>query len=194
MQKTLITALLVAFISIGAIAQSAKPNLQHRIYPGTVTTTDGEIIKGYIVNRDNEANQSKCIFYTDMNDERTRKVYKPSELKGYSVENFQYKSMDYSGNISIGKATRSFLFISKPGAITMYIYFIGGEEQPVWQKDDEEPVSNASMLFGFKKAMTKLVGDNADLAGKIDRKEKGYGKLDIMAIVDEYNTWAASKK
>ncbi|HTI59732.1 hypothetical protein [Mucilaginibacter sp.] len=194
MQKTLITALLMAFISIGAIAQNTKPNLEHRIYPGTVTTTDGETIKGYIRNTGNENNQNKCTFYTDMDDERTKKVYKPSELKGFSIENFQYKSMDYSGNIGLGKATRSFLFIAKPGVISMYLYFIGGEEQPVWQKGDEEPVSNASMLFGFKKAMQKLVGDDTDLAGKIDRKEKGYGKLDIMTIVDEYNTWAASKK
>jgi len=194
MQKNFFTIMLITFISIGAAAQNTKPNLEYRIYPGTVTTTDGQTIKGYVDNRDNESNQSKCIFYTDMHDGRTRKVYKPSELLGYSVENFQYKSMDYSGNISIGKATRSFLFILKPGPIGTYLYFISREEQPVWQKGDEEPVSNASMLFGFKKAVLKLVGDDADLAGKIDRKEKGYGKLDIMAIVDEYNTWAAAKK
>ena len=186
--------MLVTLISIGAAAQNAKPNLEYRIYPGTVTTTDGQTLKGYVYNQDRESNQSKCIFYTDMNDGRTRKVYKPSDLQGYSVENLQYKSMDYSGNISLGKATRSFLFIAKPGPVSMYIYYISREEQPVWQKGDEEPVSNAQMLFGFKKAMVKLVGDDADLAGKIDRKEKGYGKLDIMAIVDEYNTWAASKK
>ena len=32
------------------------------------------------------------------------------------------------------------------------------------------------------------------LPGRSTEKEKGYGKLDIMAIVDEYNTWAAAKK
>jgi len=186
--------MLVAFIGMSAVAQSTKPNLEYRLYPGTVTTQDGQTISGYVSNRDNESNQSKCIFYTDMHDGRTKKVYKPSELKGYSVENIQYKSMDYSGNIGIGKATRSFIFIAKPGPISSYIYFIDRDEQPIWQKGDEEPVSNATMLFGFKKAITKLVGDDADLAGKIDRKEKGYGKLDIMAIVDEYNTWAAAKK
>jgi len=194
MQKNLFTIMLLTLISISALAQNSKPNLEYRIYPGTVTTTDGQTLKGYVYNQDRESNQSKCIFYTDMNDGRTRKVYKPADLQGYSVENIQYKSMDYSGNISIGKATRSFLFIAKPGPVSMYVYYISREEQPVWQKGDEEPVSNASMLFGFKKAMLKLVGDDADLAGKIDRKEKGYGKLDIMAIVDEYNTWAAAKK
>jgi len=50
------------------------------------------------------------------------------------------------------------------------------------------------MLFGFKKSMLKLVGDDAELAAKIERKDKGYGRLDIIAIVDEYNAWAASKK
>ncbi|MBS1503445.1 MAG: hypothetical protein JST32_15360 [Bacteroidetes bacterium] len=194
MQKTFFITLLAVLISIGAAAQDNKPNLEYRIYPGTVTTTDGQTIQGYVYNQDRETNQSKCIFYTDMHDSRTRKVYKPADLKGYSVENNQYKSMDYSGNIGIGKASRSFVFIAKPGAISTYLYFIGRDEQPVWQKGDEEPVSNATMLFGFKKAITKLVGDDADLAGKIDRKEKGYGKLDIMAIVDEYNTWAAAKK
>jgi hypothetical protein len=196
MKKNLFAILLIAIISIqtSAWAQTSKPNLEYRLYPGTITTTDGQTIKGYVYNQDNEQNQSKCIFYTDANDGRSKKVYKPSDLQGYTVENIQYKSLNYSGNIGLGKGDRSFLFIAKPGAVSTYLYFISRGEQPVWQKGDEEPVSNASMLFSFKKNMIKLVGDDAELAGKIDRKEKGYGKLNILTIVDEYNTWAASKK
>lgn len=194
MQKSVYIMLLAAFVSISAAAQTRQLNLEYRAYPGTITTPDGQTVKGYVDYLRRGENQNKCIFFTDINDPGTMKVYKPSDLKGYSIENYQYKSVDYSGNIGFIKATRSFLFVTKAGAITTYVYSINGNEQLVWQKGDEEPVSNASMLLSFKKSMVKLVSDDADLAGKIDRKEKGYGKLDIMAIVDEYNTWATPKK
>jgi len=193
MLKSFFTLLLIAIISIQANAQGTKPNLEHRLYPGTVTTLDGQIIKGYIANHDNEENQEKCTFYLDDHDGKSKTVYKPKDLLGYSVENFQYKSINYSGNISFGKAGRSFVFIAKPGAITTFIYFLRGE-QLVWQKGDDEPVSNSSMLLSYRKSLLKLVGDDAELAAKIEGKEKGYGMLNLDAIVDEYNTWAASKK
>jgi hypothetical protein len=83
--------------------------------------------------------------------------------------------------------------VVKPGAITTCVYLIERDEQPVWQKGDEEPVSNASMLFSFKKNVLKLVGDYPELAAKIENKEKGYGLLNLQAIIDEYNAWYAAK-
>jgi len=136
MKKSFYLLLLATIISAGAKAQDTKPNLEYRLYPGTITTTDGQTIAGYVYNQDNGQNQNKCIFYTDANDGRSKKVYKPADLQGYSVENFRYKSLNYSGNIGIGKGDRSFLFIAKPGAISTLLYFINHEEQPVWQKGD----------------------------------------------------------
>lgn len=73
------------------------------------------------------------------------------------------------------------------------VYFIENEQQPVWQKGNDEPVSNSQLLFGFKKNAVKLVNDDAELVGKIERKEKGYGMLSLDKIVDEYNAWAAAQ-
>ncbi|WP_295794754.1 hypothetical protein [Mucilaginibacter sp.] len=193
MYKILCTTMLIALISIQANAQTGKFNLDRHLYPGSITKTDGQVIKGYIFNQGKEANQRECLFYTDADDLRTKIVFKPADLVGYSIENFQYKSMNYSGNIGFGKNGRNFLLVLKPGAIGEYIYYLG-EEQVVLQKGDEEPVSNASLFLGFRKSMLKLVGDDTELAGKIDRKEKGYGLTSLDAIVDEYNKWAASKK
>jgi hypothetical protein len=193
MSKIFYTFLLVSVLSIAANAQGSKPNLEYRAYPGTVTTLDGQTIKGYVLNGDNVRNQRKCIFFTDLNDGRTKTTYNPSDLIGYTVENIQYKSLSYSGNIGFGKAGRNFLFVAKPGAVATYIYFAPGD-QLVWQKGDEEPVSNASMLMSFKKSAIKLFSDDAELIQKIENKEKGYGMLRIDSIVDEYNKWAAAKK
>lgn len=148
---------------------------------------------GFVQNGDRERNQTKCIFYTNADDAKTKKTYKPSELKGYTIEDNHYRSVAYSGNINFGKAGRNFLLITQPGRISMYSYFLD-DEQLVWQKGDEEPVNNASMLFSFKKNALKLLGDNTELSGKIERKEKGYGMTDIMGIVAEYNKWYDAKK
>ncbi|WP_342644376.1 hypothetical protein [Mucilaginibacter sp. CSA2-8R] len=179
-----------------AHAQQGNYSLLNRgIHPGTVTLTDGQLLKGFVMFKDREANQKECIFYTDYNDPSSQKVFQPKELNGYTIENDQYKSIPYSGNIGFGKPSRSFVFTVKPGTIGSYAYWSGiGNEQLLWQKGNDEPISNSSMFFSFKKNMLKLIGDNPEMAAKVDRKEKGYTMMNTAQIIDEYNTWAESKK
>ncbi|MDB5030062.1 hypothetical protein [Mucilaginibacter sp.] len=194
MKKMLLLVLFTTAISLHAMSQEyTKPQLSRGVHPGTITTLDGQTVKGYIYYDDRQANQKKCIYYTDFNDVHTEKVYKPADIAGYTIENMQYKSINYSGNIGFGKGNRNFVYITQPGAITTFTYW-APTEQLLWQKGDEEPFSNASMVFGFKKTMLNLVGDDVELAGKVDRKDKGYGILGVATIVNEYNAWAASKK
>lgn len=196
MKKILYLLTVISLFSISASAQSqqyTRPDLSYGIHPGTITDLNGQVTNGYIENGDYTHNEKKCVFYTDYNDKNTKKVYKPAELKGYSIENIQYKSIAYSGNISFGKPDQQFVFIARPGAITTFVYW-APEEQLVWQKGDDAPVSNSSMMFGFKKNMIKLVGDDTELADKINNKEKGYGLTSIDKIIDEYNTWAQAQK
>jgi hypothetical protein len=193
-KKLLFLMLLMVCIAFKIRAQQAtSTDLPHGVHPGTVTTADGQTLQGYVVEQDYVRNQKECIFYTNYKDARTERIFHPDDLKGYSIENHQYQTIAYSGNLSFGKANKNFFYISKPGAITTYVYY-APQPQVFWQKGDEEPVSNSSMLFGFKKAAIKLVGDDAELAAKIDRKEKGYGMMNLEQIVDEYNAWANSKK
>jgi hypothetical protein len=165
------------------------------VHPGTVILADGQVLKGFVIYKNREANQKECIFYTDYNDPSSQKIYQAKELNGYTIENDQYKSIPYNGNMGFGKLSRNFVFTVKPGIIGSYAYWSGaGTEQMLWQKGNDEPVSNTSMLLSFKKSMLKLVGDNAEIAAKVDRKEKGYTMMNTEQIIQEYNTWAESKK
>jgi hypothetical protein len=193
---------LLMLLSISALSVKAqqqtytKSQLTYGVHPGTVTTLDGQILNGFVINVDDKQNQDQCIFYTDYKDSRSKQVYKPADIAGYSIENDQYKSISYNGNMSLGfgKPAKHFVYVAQPGAITTFVFYVQRDQQLVWQKGKDEPVSNASMLLSFKKSMLKLVGDDADLAAKIDRKDKGYGMLNIVQIVNEYNTWAAAKQ
>lgn len=197
MKKLLnLIATMVLFVSF-AHAQDQKyvdPNLSEGTHPGTVITLDQKVIQGYIVNRDHMQNQKKCIFYTDYNNPATRKEYLPTEIAGYTIENLQYKSIPYSGNIGSGKGNQQFVFMAKPGfAINTFIYY-APEKQILWQKGDEDPVSNATMLFSFKKTLLKLLGDDPDLATIINDKGRAYLMMNLDNLVDQYNTWAQNKK
>ncbi len=189
--------LLLVFITSTTAFRSAaqdyaKNSLSYKIYPGTVTTLDGKVIEGYVLNQSSEQNQKECIFYADANDSRSKKIYRPEDLISYNIENYQYRTVNYSGPIKIGKSVRRFAFVAKPGAITTYAYW-GPQEEMFWAKGNEEPVTGTSLAMGFKKNMAKLIGDDTELMGKVDRKEKGYGMLNILDIINEYNQKALTK-
>ena len=80
MYKNLCTVLLLIFISIQTQAQTGKFNLERRLYPGSVTKADGQVIRGFIFNQGKEDNQRQCLFYTDADDMRTKTVFKPADL------------------------------------------------------------------------------------------------------------------
>jgi len=192
---SLIAALLL-FVSF-AKAQGQNyvdPNLKRGIHPGTVTTLDKKVLQGYVFNGDHVQNQKRCIFYTDYNDANTKTEYSPSDIAAYTIENLQYKSIPYSGNIGSGKGDQQFVYIAKPGfAINTFVYYTPGQ-QILWQKGDEDPVSNASMLLSFKKTLLNLIGDDPDLAAIVNEKGRVYLMMNLDNLVDQYNTWAQAKK
>jgi len=192
MKKIICYLLLLSAMCNGVTAQQKNNYSYRQLYPGYIIGLQNDTIRGFIEYGERETNQTKCIFYTNAEDRKTKKIYKPSELKGYTMEDLHYRSVDYSGNIGFFKAQKSFLLITTPGYVNSYVYYLDGE-QLVWQRGDEAPISNASMLMGFKKNILKLVGDDTELAAKIEKGEKGYGMLSIMTIIEEYNTWHASK-
>ena len=171
----------------------AKPASEYGIRPGTIVTLDGKTTEGYVFNAVITENQKKCIFYKDYKDSRTQKNYLPEELLEYSIENDHYKSISYSGALKFGKADKHFIYVAKPGIIAGYVFW-APEEQFFWAKANEEPVAAGSLFLGFKKNMLKLIGDDAELAAKVERKEKGYGPLNVLDIINEYNKRAETKK
>ncbi len=46
----------------------------------------------------------------------------------------------------------------------------------------------------WRKAMSELVSENAELATKVSNKDKGYGLFNHYDIITEYNNWHAANK
>ncbi|MDR3696144.1 hypothetical protein [Mucilaginibacter sp.] len=197
MKQLLSLTAALLFIVAFANAQDQKyvdANLKRGIHPGTVTTLDKKVLQGYVFNGDHMQNQKHCIFYTDYNDPNTKTEYSPSDLVAYTIENLQYKSIPYSGNIGSGKGDQQFVYVAKPGfAINTFVYYTPAQ-QILWQKGDEDPVSNATMLFSFKKTLLNLLGDDPDLAATVNEKGRAYLMMNLDNLVDKYNTWAQAKK
>ncbi len=183
-------------------------------YPGYIITNAGDTVKGFVEHGDRTRNQNKCIFYTDVKDRKTKKTYKPDELKGYAVGDKVYRSMHYSGGLF--SKPLNFVLAVKPGRITQCTYYTKDEgyiiqvrkinetdaqyderickAELVWYKEGEDPISNPTLLLGFAKKVSKLVADYPELAKKVENKEKGYTTLKILDIIDEYNNWWAAKQ
>ena len=193
MKKILFLLLIFAGVQSQSKAQNyMEPLAARQLYPGTVVTLDGTVIEGYVYNNYRDKNQKQCVFYKEK-DGRGEHVYKPDELKSYTIENTEYRSVNYDGTLKLGKPGRNFVFVAQKGAITTYGYYSGSEQQIFWAKDNEGPVIGTDLTFGFRKNINKLIGDNADLSGKVERKEKGYGMLNIIDIINEYNAQALKK-
>jgi hypothetical protein len=45
------------------------------VHPGTVILADGQVLKGFVIYKNREANQKECIFYIDYNDPSSQKIY-----------------------------------------------------------------------------------------------------------------------
>jgi hypothetical protein len=193
MKKIFFLLLIVMAVGLQSKAQNyINPLPGLKLYPGTVVTIDSTVINGYVYNNDNQKNQKQCLFYKDK-DGKGERIYKPDELISYTIENTEYRSVNYDGTLRLGKPRRNFAFVAQPGAITTYAYN-NPDQQIFWAKGSEAPVIATDLTFGFKKNMIKLIGDNTELAGKVERKEKGYGMMNVIDIINEYNTQALAKK
>ncbi|SMC94714.1 hypothetical protein [Pedobacter nyackensis] len=193
MKKILFLLLIVIGVRSQSTAQDyIDPLPSLKLYPGTVVTLDGTVINGYVYNNYKEKNQKQCLFYKEK-DGRSERIYKPNELISYTIENTEYRSVNYDGTLRFGKPGKNFVFVAQPGAITTYAYY-GSEKQIFWAKGNEAPVIGADLTLGFKKNINKLIGDNTALASKVEQKQKGYGMMNIIDIINEYNAQALAEK
>ncbi|HTL82501.1 MAG TPA: hypothetical protein VL651_12400, partial [Bacteroidia bacterium] len=113
-------------------------------------------------------------------------------------------SIHYSGGL-LDKPLR-FNLVTKDGEITEFNFYdeTGAREADgswkydvVYLKQHDaafpKPVTLQYFGIGYAKKMSEYVADDADLSKKVADKEKGYGMLQLDAVIDEYNTWYASK-
>lgn len=208
MKKIILTLILLALTSF-IYAQDWSSDIYSvgQKYPGYIIKTTGEKIEGYIEAQPRgekqdlgNSNQTRVIFYTDKDDKKSKVIYKPEDVKEYMVADKVYRSIYYSGGLT-SKVLR-FVLRVKEGCIASYVwynckqYYINTgdcdwEEVQLYQKGEDKPVEQSSFALNFAKKMSEYVSDHAELSAKILNKEKGYGMLKLLEIIDEYNTWCA---
>jgi hypothetical protein len=217
MKKTKFTlAVLLLVASLSSFAQDWEGKTYHywSIYPGYVVTKSGDTLKGFIEHQDRNGNQNKCIFFSDLNNKKSKVVYKPEDITEYHVGDKTYRSITYSGGL-LDKIYKFNLLI-KDGAIAQYRFYTfeqsgpvtvrgnneteyqfdqrNAKEESVFCKKGMKPVSNTSLILGFKKKMAELLSDYPELAKKVENKEDGYKLLQVYKIIDEYNNYMLNKK
>lgn len=196
MKKTILAfALLISFNSFSQ-DWSNKVYQLYSIYQGYIIGQKSDTTYGFIMLNNRMENQTGVAFYVDANNVKTRKLYKPTDLKGYMVGEKTYHSINYSGGLSNKK--QEFVLEVKPGRLAQMVYYLANtgavaDEQMVWYREGENPIQHQEFILGFAKKMSKLVSDYPELAKKVEDKEKGYGIIKVFAIVDEYNKWWAAK-
>jgi hypothetical protein len=208
MKKINVIFMLLFVISSMAIAQ--KPDWSSdvyrfdEIYPGYIVKTNGEKIEGYLraLHRGqpedgiSPSNQTRCEFYSDPKNKKTKVVYKVADLQGYKIADKYYKSIGYSGGLT--SKINNFCLQTSTGRIASYVWYsweggVGGKwvEKSIIQKADEKPIEESSLMLGFAKKMSEMVSDYPELAAKVLNKEKGYGVGSFFEVIKEYNEWYA---
>lgn len=189
-------------------------------YPGYVITLDGDSIQGFLKAKMRcsngglgASNQNEAEFYAHEEDKKPTAKYKPGEIKGYKIADKVYESINYSGGLL---KKPNFNLVVTDGAIRVYEWYAtkdnynsvvkqSGESWKAYDerrfdtkiiiaKDPTAPMEHSALGLSFAKKMPDLIADNPEMAQKVANKESGYKFLNMFAVIDEYNKWAASQK
>jgi hypothetical protein len=195
----------VLLISISCMAIAAKAQdwtgAVYRvgmIYPGFYVTNSNDTVNGYFYHGTQAGNQKKCIFYVNEMDKRPKAEFSPEDIKSYKVGDKLYRTLNYSGGLM--KKPLRFLLVTKDGAITQLTFYSedgNATAEGIFHKPKDpshsDPVTYSYFALGFAKKLSDYISDYPELSAKVSGKEKGYGMLNLLAIIDEFNAWYASK-
>lgn len=189
-------------------------------YPGYIIQLNGDTVKGFL-KADNRcsiggigsSNQNTAEFFLNESDKKPVDKYKPDEIKGYKIADKVYESIAYSGGML---KKPNFNLVVQEGTIRLYEWYStvegytmlqrqSGEDWKAFDnrrfdtklivaKDPKEPIEYGMLGMQFAKKMPDLISDNPEMAKKVANKEAGYKFLNMFAVIDEYNAWAAAKK
>lgn len=180
--------------------------------PGYIITNKGEKVEGYLKRFLKIKSQRKVKFFKSL-DDKDPVAYGAKELKAYQIADDYYESHAYEG---LSGKTKVFLLRTIAGQLDVFDYYImveddQGNELTLSKEGNKEitldfdgrkmqtemlgvkadgerlKFSSPKLLFGFKKIMSKFLGDYPELANKIKNKEKGYKVLGLLNIINEYN-------
>ncbi len=184
-------------------------------YPGYIIKTDGDTVHGALLLKNKISNQGKVFFFNTMDSEEPSARYKPKEIKAYKVADRFYETKKYTPENTLMRYC--FLLKVINGPVCMYrVYWddkqrIKIDEEDIWKskidltfsedelqsqrlgcRNGEEELAlfdGAKFILGFRKQMSKYLGDCPDISYKIDKKEPGYLWGDLEKIINEYNDW-----
>ena len=208
LRTLLSTGLFLLITTIYAQDWSSDVYRGGELYPGYIIDATGKKTEGYIKYQNRYTMQNEVLFFTDKDDKKSKQDLKTKDLKEYKVADKLYHCINYSGGL-VGSAVRANLVVQE-GCITQYVWYNRAENWAIMQKGateseeefmarmypsvmvfmkagDEQPRSLDYFGLGFPKKMSEYVSDNAELAKKVADKEKGYGMLKVLDIINEYN-------
>lgn len=197
MKKMLL--LIITCLSLSALkAQDWTIYKKGTIYPGFYVTNSNDTVYGYFQHDDKKGQQKKIKFYKNEMDRKPTEEFKPEDIKGYKIADKLYRTLNYSGGL-FNKPLR-FLLVTKDGALTTFVFYSEDAEMNegmVFHKPNDpqhnDPITPAYFGLQFAKKMADYISDYPALSKKVADKEKGYGLLNIEAIIHEYNEWYATK-
>ncbi len=213
-QLFLFFALLI-IAKVNAQDWSSKVYHYGELYPGYIVSAEGKKTEGYIKYENRYSMQNDILFYTDKDDKKSKTKYSTDDLKEYMVADKLYHCIHYSGGL-FTKPIKGNLVVKK-GCITEYVWYNKVDNANLLQRGSNEseedfynrmypPVSvykNQNLedcrtvdYFGlkFSSKMAEFVKENKELSDKVANKEKGYGMLQLLDIIEEYNSKCTPKE
>ena len=177
-------------------------------YPGYLITSKGDTLNGYIKYTDRYQLQNTVEFYLDKDDKKSLTKYKAQDLTEYKMADKTYHVIRYSGGM-MKEPLKGNLLVNA-GCISEYVWYNKAEnfyslrmspnetqeefearlyppKQLYHKAGDKYPMTLEDFALGFRKKMADYVKDQAELSKRIADGEKGYGLLNIDAIIAEYN-------
>ncbi len=191
-------------------AQNWNPNnfSYGELYPGYIVKADGERIGGHIKYRNRYVMQNEIIFYRDKDDIKTKKKYKPEDLKEYKVADKVYHCLNYTGSaLTEGKSA---LLVVKNGCVSEYVWYeradgynhlLQGKNESdedfarrkypetvvFYKSGDDVPVELNYFEEKFTKKMAAYIGENKALSSDVKSKKFSYGLPAVRQIMKTFN-------
>jgi len=220
---SLISCILVLFSIHSLTAQLPDDSLkQATLYPGYIVTHQQDTIDGFLYLSNIAANQYRVFYFTSPDEPGSNVKYKPKDIAAYKVGSRLYESFEFKATNALHKRNFFLKVIDGPISMYRWYYEPESRSSKRVMIDEEnllnssidlsfdesdltgqdiviklggEPInlSAPKYLMKFKKHMAALVEEDAELVGKIQRKEKGYTFGYQQQIIQEFNHWYNSK-
>lgn len=207
-KKILLSAIVLVSLTASAQDWTNDTYQQGNQYAGYIIDIDGKKTEGFIQYADRYSMQNNINFFTEKDNKKTKIKYSSADLKEYKVADKLYHCINFSGGL-MAKPIKGNLLV-EDGCIKKYMWYdrddnyltmhkLEGETDEMFQDrmypskavyykvDDEKPVTTDYFALKFEVKMSEYVSSNAELSKKVADKEKGYGMLSILAIIEEYN-------